>query len=407
MLTHVTNTKKSEKTPDSPFSKKWQQIEKKQKRNANTKKKIEALYQTFQDEILPEEQKLVELLAQETRHLITFSPRKSFTQWQREELQDWIESNLQSLMQHPFGNRELFESVSQEYKDALMEQAQKINDDHDFLPEEIEYMRTMADEMFHGEKEFTDEELEAFMRDPVLFQQVLHEFMEEQEQTAQDDFFGEEQNEDDFEQEEQQYYHNGNERYQDEQQLKKQNKLKSLFNSSKLNKLYKILANRLHPDKETNEHLKAEKSDLMAKLVTAKKEKDAFTIISMFHQFMPESENSLFDGNDEELTQALVTLLDEKLQQLDKENGDEKYNNGIKSMIWQKLNARSKKATEEKIYMHLADLEDSHTRLNYYINEVKTVKLLKEILSERYEQRRSNPFESGEFSLDDLEDLFR
>ncbi len=410
MLTQVKSTKKSNDIPESVFAKKWQQIEKKQKRNATAKAKIDKLYEEFQEDILPQEQKQAELLAQETRHLMTFLPRKSFTQWQREELQEWVESNLNVLASHPFGNRELFEEVAKEYSDSLVQQAQKINEDHDFSLEEIEYMRTMANEMFNGDIDFSNDELIEFMRDPAVFQQVLRQYMEEKAQEEQeknfDDDFTNESDEGEHFQEEHDYS-NGNQRYQDEQQAKKQEKLKSLFSSSKLNKLFKMLANKLHPDKEANEHLKAEKSELMAKLVAAKKNKDAFTIISMFHQFMPESDNALFDGNDEELTQALIGLLNEKLHQLDQEHSDNKYNNGIKSMVWQKLNGRSKKATQENIDTHLSDLESSHSQLNYNIHIVKTVKRLKEILGERYEQRNFNPFAHGDFSLDDLDALFR
>lgn len=405
MLTQVKNVQKSNGKVDSPFTKKWQEIEKKQKRNANVQKKIDVLYQTFQDDILPEEQEVAELLAKETRHLISFLPKKSFSQWQREELQAWIESNLSTLSQHPFGNRVLFEAASNEYNDFLVEHAQKLNENHDFDLEEIEYMRTMADEMFNGEKKFTNEELIEFMRDPSVFQQTLREFLAEKSQEE-----GQAEENGDLDDDEffQEHFHgNGHQRYQDQQGAIKQEKLKSLFNSSKLNKLYKILANRLHPDKETNEHLKAEKSELMAKLVAAKKDKDAFTIIKMFHQFMPDNEHILFEGDDTDLIQALIGLLNEKMKQLDEENQQNKYENGIKSMIWQRLNGRSKKAQQENIATHMADLEDDKTRFNYYINEVKTVKLLKKILSERYDQRHENMFTQGDFSLDDLAELFR
>lgn len=401
MLT-ATKTPSSEKSV-SPFDKKWLQIEKKQKRNAAAKVKIDKLYQTFQDDVLYEEQRTVELLAQETQHLISFLPRKSFTQWQREELQAWIEDNLSILSEHPFGNRELFAEVGKEYSDFLVKSAQKMNKKHQFSLEEIDFMREMTQQMFNGERDFTEEELIEFLRDPEVFQQTLGEYLAEKS-LEDDDFEG-----DDFDEH---FHHDthGNQQKQYEQNKQedeKQTKLKSLFNSSKLNKLYKMLANRLHPDKEANEHLKAEKSELMAKLVTAKKNKDAFTIISMFHQFMPESDEILFDGNDEALTQALVFLLNEKLYQLDQEHHENRYHNGIKSIVWQKFNARSKKATQENIDRHLADLEDEHTRLNYYIHEVKTVAILKEILSERYDQRQINSFYESEFSPDDFEQFFR
>lgn len=308
----------------------------------------------------------------------------------------------------------MFERVSKEYSDSLVEEAKKVNKDHLFSPEEIDYIRSMADQIFQGKKEFTDKEFEDFLRDPTIFQETLQAFLDEQAEEEHANFTDNEQDEHEYYQEDEEGYQEYHQNYrnytedpQAEQALKKHNKLKSLFNTSNLNKLYKLLANRLHLDKEKNEHLKAEKSELMSTLVNAKKNKNAFTIISMFHQFMPESENGFFDGNNQELSDALITLLNQKSHELDQENDDEKYANGVKSMIWDKLNGRSKKATQDNINSHLADLEDSHTRLHYYINEVKTVVLLKDILSERYDQRNSFPFSDNDFSLEEIVELFK
>ena len=391
-------TSPSPKT-DSPFDKKWKQIEKSQKRNAAAKVKVDNLYQTFQETVLGEEQKYVELLAQETQHLISFLPRKSFTHWQREELKTWIEDNIDTLSTYPFGNHDLFEAVVKNYNVFLMEQAKAVNENRIFSHEEISHMRAMLNDVLRGGKQFTDDELVAFLREPELLKQMLNEYQEENTH--------QENNDDDFDNDFQGDYANEHQSYHDEQQEKKQKHLKSLFDTSKLNKLYKMLANRLHPDKEPNEDLKHEKSALMATLITAKNNKDAFTIISMFHQFIPNSDELLFTGNDEELTTALMALLDEKLRELDSEHRDMKYNDGIKSMVWNNFHGRSKKATQEKFDIHLANLEDDHDRLNFYIHEVKTVTSLKQILSERYEQRQELCFSDGHFSLDDLGELFR
>ena len=401
MLTHLKNTADVAKKTTDPLTKKWLEIEKKQKRNANFKNKISALYQVFQEDILHQEQKLIELLGQETRHLMSFVQRKSFTEWQKEELHGWIASNLDTLSNHPFGNGELASDLRKEYDELLSASTTKMADDIELDDELLTEMRELCQQVFEGELDFSDEQLSDFIRDPVVFQEFFKEFLENKGAAEQDEegFFGDDAEEHDYD-----------EHYRQEEQQqgnKKQDNLKSLFNTTKLNKLYKILANRLHPDKEKNEHLKAEKSALMAQLVEAKKNKDAYTIISLFHQFVPDSELNFFDGSDEELTQALIKLLNEKLSELDQENREQKYNNGLQSMIWQKLSGRSKKATQNNIDMHLADLEDSHSRLNYYIHEVKTVKLLKEVLGERYEQNRFNPFANGEFSLNDLDEFFR
>jgi hypothetical protein len=399
MLTHLKDKKNSTSKANDPLAKKWLEIEKKQKRNANLKRKMTDLYQVFKDDILDEEQRLVELLGQETRHLMSFLSRKSFTQWQKEELANWIESNLETLSTHPFGNADLANDIRHEYSDFLVASAESNYKDIDLDEESLAEMRELCEEMFLGELSFSDEQLANFIRDPETFKQAFQAFLEAKDDEDDEGLFGDDSQDD----------YSTEEPYEEQcrEEAQQQNKLKSLFNSSNLNKLYKILANRLHPDKERNEHLRAEKSELMAQLVKAKKDKDAYTIISMFHQFVPESELSLFDGNNQELSEALIKLLNEKLKTLDQENHEQKYNSSLESLIWQKFSGRSKKIIQENIDCHLADLEDSHTRLNYYIHEVTTVKLLKEILSERYEKNSFNPFANADFSLDDLDNMFR
>jgi len=410
MLTHIKEQQKNKEKSTDPLAKKWLEVEKKQKRNANFKTKIDNLYQRFQDEILPEEQGYVILLAKETQHLMSFLPRKSLTQWQKEELHGWIEANIDLLSSHLFGDSELTKKIQEEYQQALLALSNKMGDDEDVDPAVLAEMRHMVDEMFEGEINFSDEELANFIRDPASFQTVIQEFLERKATQGNDERYGDD--DDEMSEEEEKAFHEEYARqhghqHSDTEQEKQKNKLKSLFNSSKLNKLYKILANRLHPDKEKNEHLKAEKSILMAKLVKAKKDKDAFTIISMFHQFVPDGELTLFDGNDEELTQALIALLNEKLRELDRENGDNKYNNGLQSAIWQNLGGRSKKVIQENFDNHLSDLGNDQVRLKYSIDEMKTVKVLQKVLSERYEQKRFNPFDDGAFSIEDLDDFFR
>ncbi len=412
----IVNTKNTTaEAPITPFAKKWSAIEKKQKRNKTLKTKIDSLYKTFQDKVLPQERHFYKLLAQETQHLISFMPRKSLTGWQREELQTWIESNLDTLDTHPFRDAELGIAAREKYAKMLMDCSNKLDDS--FMPneEDLEGMRSLVTEIFGEQEEFTDEILADFIRDPTTFEQYLQEKI----QAKQD-----EDNETQFEDDDEEFSEEAGEQYgqfgydgnfndyftqqHSQKQAEQKSKLKSLFDTSKLNKLYKILANRLHPDKEINAHLKEEKSKLMAQLVTAKKNKDAFTIISMFYKFVPESELTLFDGSDEELAAALLALLNEKISELDLENQDIKYNNGLQSMIWQKLGARGKKNIDKNIDIHIADLEDCHTALRYIIDEVKTVKALKKILSERYDERIFNPFsELNGMLIEDLDDLFR
>ena len=77
----------------------------------------------------------------------------------------------------------------------------------------------------------------------------------------------------------------------------------------------------------------------MVKLAEAKKKNDAFAIISMYQQYIPDNELNL----DKNITKELLALLTEKLEQLDIEYRALKYSNSIESMVWQKLGGRTKK----------------------------------------------------------------
>ncbi|PCH96485.1 MAG: hypothetical protein COB83_05425 [Gammaproteobacteria bacterium] len=406
MLTKIKAQQKNKEKPTDPLAKKWLEVEKKQKRNASFKTKIDNLYQRFQEDILPGEQEYVALLGKETQHLMSFLSKKSLLKWQKEELHDWIESNLDLLSTHHFGDSELTQILQEEYRDMLLASSNKMADDEEIDLAVLADMRNMIDEMFEGEKSFSDDELSDFIRDPSRFHTVFQDFVENREkQNSAPEHDDDEEEQGCYEEYARQhgYQHNST---ADQAKANQQDKLKALFNSSKLNKLYKILANRLHPDKEKNEHLKAEKSVLMAKLVKAKKDKDAFTIISMFHQFVPESDLTLFDGNDDELTQALLELLNEKLRELDRENSDNKYNNGLVSAVWQNLGGRSKKIIQENFTTHLADIAQDKKELNHHLDEMTTVKKLKKVLIERNEKQQFNPFFGEGFSLDDLDEFF-
>lgn len=394
------HSEKEENSKQSQFSRRWGDIEKKQKRNKTFQKKLATLFSTFQQDVVPEEQKMCQLLAQETQQLIDFMPRKSFTQWQREELKDWIENNLDTLCHHPFGDNKLGYDLREIYNTALIASTKKLDENVTFSDEELDEMRALIQQVFKGKKEFSDEKLADFIRNPALFEQEFKafidsgDFFEEDDDTEEDDseydeFDQEDEADDDFFKQFDQRF-SGNGGFEEQAKADKNKQLKALFDASELNKLYKMLANRLHPDKEKNEHLKVKKSELMAQLAQAKKSKDAFVIISMFQEHFPNHELSLND----DLDMALSALLKEKLAELDSEYHRLKTSDGIPSMIWAKLGGRSKKAIAENMAQHLQAVEESKNEILYTIENIKTVKVLKERLSDRYEQRAVSPFTS-------------
>ena len=397
MLKTVKQSKnKTASAAQSKFSKKWSQIEKKQKRNKALQKKIAMFYSSFQAEILPEEEKMCELLAQETRHLMTFMPRKSFTQWQREELHAWIESNLDTLTGHPFCPDGLSTSLREEYSQALLDKAQAFAEDHQFDPDEIADMRDLVEDLLGDSEQFSEQQLSDFLRDPVSFHRHVEAFLEAAREEAEQ--FDEDQLDDEFfKRLEEEFANSDHFQQHSHSYAKQQKKLKDLFNASQLKKCYKMLASRLHPDKELDPALKEQKSELMAQLAQAKKEKDAFTIISMFQQYVPDNDLNL----DDDLNAELLTLLAEKLTQLDREYSALQHADSIESMVWQKLGGRTKKVMQAKKREHLDTLLASQASLLHTISTAKTMKPLNKILSDRYDLRHANPFSN----LGELQEL--
>ena len=388
MLKTVKQPKKQGSSTQAKFSKKWAEIEKKQKRNQTLQKKIAALYASFQSEILPEEQRMCELLAQETRHLMTFLPRKSFTKWQREELSAWIESNLDTLTGHPFCPDGLSSTLREEYSRALLDKVQVFDEDHQFHPDEIADMRNLIEELLGNSEQFSDQQLNDFLRDPISFHRYVEEYLEKERGEATEEFDEDELDNEFFERLEEEFEKSEHFQQKNHSHAKQQKKLKDLFNASQLKKCYKILAARLHPDKERDPALQAQKSELMAQLAQAKKDKDAFTIISMFQQYVPDNDLNL----DDDLNAELLMLLSEKLAQLDREHRELHDSNTIESMVWQKLGGRSKKEMQVKKQEHLDTLLESQLSLRNTITSTKTMKPLNKVLSERYDLRHANPF---------------
>jgi len=387
MLKTVKQAAKKSSPAQAKFSEKWSQIEKKQKRNKNLEKKIAAFYSSFQVEILPEEKKMCELLAQETRHLMAFLPRKSFTQWQREELVAWIESNLHTLTEQPFCPDGLSAALREEYNQALLDKIQRFDENHQFHPDEIADMRDLTEALFGDAEQFSEQQLSDFLRDPVAFHRYAEAFLKTSHE-AEEELDEDQLDEQFFERLEEEFINSDHFQQHTHSQAKQQKKLKDLFNASQLKKCYKMLASRLHPDKELNPARKAEKSALMTQLVQAKQDKDAFTIISMFQQYVPDNDLNL----DDDLNAELLTLLAEKLEQLDREHKALQHPDTIESMVWQKLGGRTKAIMANKKRQHLEALLESQASLRHTITTAKSMKPLNKILSDRYELRYASPF---------------
>ncbi|MEH6595618.1 MAG: hypothetical protein V7736_08720 [Colwellia polaris] len=374
--------------PSSTLSSLWIKIEKHQKRNANFTKKRSKLFEQFKQQAQPAEQKLADAITAQVEHLIRFLSKKSLTDKQRNELLGWVSDDIDYLATHLFSEgidvADLREQINTELT-LLTESLDQAVDE-----ESIAELANMLDEMFGGEMQFNREELIEIIKNPALIQehvQRFHEKMNEEEIEKDDDSEEFEQGfEEDFD-------------YQYNRSFSKRNSkeelgiLEKLFKGSQLNKMYKRLAAKLHPDKESDATKKAIKHDLMQQLASARENKDVFTLLTLYHEHI-DDDSFNFDA---ETLAAIEALLSKKVGELNAELKELKSADTPEAIVWEHFHGRSNKITTENIATHTERLEDEIMSINQFIVSTSTLKALKTELNTRIKQRESSPF----FNFDD------
>lgn len=374
--------------PSSTLSSLWIKIEKHQKRNANFTKKRSKLFEQFKQQAQPAEQKLADAITAQVEHLIRFLSKKSLTDKQRNELLGWVSDDIDYLATHLFSEgidvADLREQINTELT-LLTESLDQAVDE-----ESIVELANMLDEMFDGEMQFNREELIEIIKNPALIQehvQRFHEKMNEEEIEKDDDSEEFEQGfEEDFD-------------YQYNRSFSKRNSkeelgiLEKLFKGSQLNKMYKRLAAKLHPDKESDATKKAIKHDLMQQLASARENKDVFTLLTLYHEHI-DDDSFNFDA---ETLAAIEALLSKKVGELNAELKELKSADTPEAIVWEHFHGRSNKITTENIATHTERLEDEIMSINQFIVSTSTLKALKTELNTRIKQRESSPF----FNFDD------
>ena len=382
--------------PSSTLSSLWIKIEKHQKRNANFTKKRNKLFEQFKQEAQPAEQKLADAITAQVEHLIRFLSKKSLTDKQRNELLGWVSDDIDYLATHPFSEGIDVADLREQINTELTLLAESVDQTVD--EESIAELANMLDEMFDGEMQFGREELIALFKDPALLQehiQRFHEKMNEEELTEEDEYNA--KLDEEFDQEFDYFFEDFNyQHYSDFSEREKRHELgilEKLFKGSQLNKMYKRLAAKLHPDKESDATKKAIKHDLMQQLATARENKDVFTLLTLYHEHI-DDDSFNFDA---ETLAAIEALLSKKVSELNAELRELKSADTPEAIVWEHFHGRSNKISTENIAIHTERLEDEVMSINHFIVSTSTLKTLKTELNSRIRQRETSPI----FNFDD------
>ena len=250
---------------------------------------------------------------------------------------------------------------------------------------ETEIFRDMLEDMLGVDIDFEHEKLVEMMRNPQNIEQYLKDIAQShQEKHADnegDDPIDEDELDDDF-------FERAFNHFKQEESAPSIDDIKMLFKSSDLNKLYKKMASRLHPDKESDESLKKEKHELMQQLSKAKRDGDVFTLLQMSQQWLPDFELDLSPS----ALKAMIRVLETKVNDLNFQHKRIGSDSSIESMVWNRFSARSKKQQQINIQEHIDSLVDCQADIQECIDTLTTVKSVNAYLKERIEAERWNYF---------------
>lgn len=349
--------------PQAQFQNYWEKIERAEKAYTAAERQRKKIVDQFNDELLSLEKRHNAIRYQFIDRLLTFFNKRGLTKLHKDLLLDWVTDEMDELMSSPFRGELDTDKLIEQIQSLMAPKMQKSlsglkEDIASFASEEMglddEAIEDICDSIQDGPQGF----FEALMRnaakmfddlpdDKVDFEEFVH------------DYFSDEA---------------GFEHYRDEADTSK-----DIFSKKTLNKLYKKLAQKLHPDRAASNLDREKKHELMMQLSEAKRSQDIFTLFTLYQTYGDDKDFSFAEKEIEEFNK----MLSKKLQALRGKKKELKQDGGVESLIYKKFHSRSKKEMAQKFLNHKNILVKKIKALESQVNHMTSLKKLKEELQIR------------------------
>jgi hypothetical protein len=158
-------------------------------------------------------------------------------------------------------------------------------------------------------------------------------------------------------------------------------------------KVYKKLAKLAHPDLYKTQEEKEVKEIQMQKLTKAWDERDYYEIIMLWMEIDPE--NTIELEITEKNQKNIIAQLNGKIEDLEDDIYDVKYNYEDTSFYYQNFNAPSQNGIETKLKKYIKNLVTTSENTELIYNDIQKTVRLKAYLAEIYENQEEDMF--GDF----------
>ena len=293
---------------------------------------VEAL---FNQHIVPREYALTDVISSVTDRLIQHFSNSDLDIPNQSLLGLWINENLDSLQDHPFGDEKITRALTRRWLDLL-------NNDG---PVESQLARLVR------RNNAVPESASASEPEPEPASDAYASGS-----SAQQTEFAGSSPDHDIDEEINEHLSATNEAGK----LGTAENLRSLEDKLSVERLFRQLAKVLHPDREQDETLRAEKHELMSQCLKARQEKDINALLSLYCEHVGELPDDLNNDSHSELISALET----QLKELQAELRHKRFGDPLQSMIVERYSSSDTSESERRIqsHAHSLDTETSQTR---------------------------------------------
>ena len=368
--------RRARKKTQSRFQRLWQEAESVAQENLDLDKTLDALVLKVTSEVGQAERALGETVKQVVHKQLDFAEKKSLLKWQRAELDEWIEEHLEQLMNLGELDEQLQNRLARRQAQELGIELDESSDlspveqlQNTLFQSDDEELRASLSGEFDND-DFNDEDDaevsdadDSFVSDDDL-EEILRHLHEE---------FGDHEND-------------AQHKQSNQGQASQGRKDNPGFDDAVFKRLFRQTAAALHPDKETDQKKQQEKHELMSELLTARKERDLITIVRLHEQYS--SAETRLSAEDE---QQLEEVLLEYLAQQQARAHAIVLRSRMHEFVFHEFYHKNPATVKRRVKAHIKKIDTQRAGLEVFVQKVKTLKTLKELLADRYERYRFDP----------------
>ncbi|MBS9780255.1 MAG: hypothetical protein KGV51_06475 [Moraxellaceae bacterium] len=334
----------------------WKKIQKQKRKNEQQQIELNNYLTLYQEVIYPVKQKTVlPELVNLIERLMQLFERKSLYEWHRDVMVSWI-SRLQEEV------ADIDEGKANEIEIKMMDLLKKVTMYRLTKEEQQDVEQDLQKGMEEILLELFGEEMES-PKDNWSFEDIA-EMMQEKQQ---------------------QFFENMQDEFHEDGSSTKVNIIPNNNSDFEqwIQKIYRRTARILHPDKQNDDNKKEVLQDIMSQLNHAKDNQDVATLIELY---MTHVNNSNLDIEGEFDSKQLVASLSLQLNQLQNDYDEFLYEFPLSEYAISRLKTISKRPKEKQVWLEeLAEEAKNYKQLR---QEMTSLKKLKPMLKERYEQQK-------------------